>query len=457
MGLPVTLLALSHHKITSHSHSSALTLGQTLRTRAGAIALSALPLLVAGCRAVTLAFGSDIANARLNADGVLSALEQRYTGVVRTAKFANARMRIARYAMAPSKLETDSTLWTSRSGTSGATRELMLDASMVNGHYTFVARPGVPAPQRIGDSRHIIRLSPLAEDEYQWSTDVDHNVGNMPAARATDVFTALFASAERPAATIRNDYRLSFPRTTAAAGRLFVLDSLATAAQPDGSTLVNVQILLDADRLRPSHPAMAKYVDKYVSSSRYQFRLTDNAGAEWFNVNADNGNRVKLRFRSRNGVLQPIAGAARAMPDSLQIAVTALAKISLFTVGVTGMQGSFVHVHGANERGWILRFRKEPEWHLPLASRHLLQGPLRRPFERDGILLRLGFQSSPGMATMLYREFNIAVEESAIMRFIGNLGFTAMNDYSGGVEAEENRFLTELFAAMRADVKAIGS
>ncbi|MEP6778924.1 MAG: hypothetical protein ABJC26_03480 [Gemmatimonadaceae bacterium] len=409
------------------------------------------------CKAITLAYGPDLASAVVNADGVLSALEQRYSHVVRTPKFANAQSRIGRYALAPSKLENDTSLWTGRSGSTGATRELMLDASMVNGQYTFVARAGVPAPQHIGDSRHIIRLSPLGEDEYQWSTDVDHNVGTMPASRATDVFTAMFASAERSAPALRADYHAAFPKTTQAVGRLFVLDSVTTVAQPDGSTLVNLQIFLDADRLRPTNPAMAKYVDKYVSSSKYQLKLSDNSGVEWLNINAVKGERVAIRFRSHNGVLQPILGAARAMPDTLQITIDALVKISLFTVGVTDMKGKFVHVHTPTDRGWLMRFQKEPDWHLPLVSRQLLRSPLRRPFEQNGILVRLGFRSTPGQATMLYRDFDIAVAESAIMRFIGNLGFTAMNDYAGTVEKEENRFLMEMFAAMRADVKALGS
>jgi hypothetical protein len=412
-------------------------------------------LELASCKAATVAYGPDIVTAKANADGVLSALEQRYTGVVRTAKFANSRMRIARYALTPSKIENDTAIWTGRSGSTGATRELNVDASLQNGQYTFTARANAPYPQHIGDSRHAIRLSPLAEDEYQWATDVDHNVGSIPPARAGDVFTAWLASAERPAAALRADYRTAFPRTTAALGRLFVLDSIVTTTQPDGSTLVTVQLLLDANRLRASHPGIAKYVDKYVSTSKYRFRLTDKAGAEWFDANAQSGERIVLRFRTHNGALQPIIGAARTMPDTLQINVDALAKIMVFTVGVSEMQGTFVQVRTPADRGWLMRFQKEPEWHLPLAARQLLRSPLRRPFAGSGMLFRIGFRDAPNRSTDLYRKFDIAVQESAIMRFIGTLGFTAMNDYAGDVEQDENRFLQEMFAAMRADVKAL--
>jgi hypothetical protein len=203
---------------------------------------------------------------------------------------------------------------------------------------------------------------------------------------------------------------------------------------------------------------MAKYVDKYVSSSRYRFRLTDQAGGEWLDARADRGDRIVLRFRSHNGALQPIAGVARAMPDTLQVNVDAYAKLLIFTVGVSALQGTFVHIKSPNERGWLMRFQKEPEYHLPLAAATLLKSPLRRPFQGSGVLFRIGLRAGGANgSTTLYRKLDVAVQESAIMRFIGNLGFTAMSDYSGGVEAEENRFLQEMFVAMRADVRALGS
>jgi hypothetical protein len=414
-----------------------------------------LPLvlpLIASCKAASLAYGPDPATARANADGVFSALERRYTKVTRDPKSSNARMRIARYALTPSKIDSDSAVW---SGRSGFTRELVIEGTTQSTGYTFAVNHGMGLPRLVGDSRHIMRLSPLGEDEYQWATDVDHNVGVMTPVRAGAVFTALLASAERAPTSIRSDYRAAFPRTMQAVGRLFVLDSVATQSQSDGSTIVTMHVFLDANKLRATNAMMAKYVDKYVGNAKYRLRLTDAAGVEWFDANAEKAERVVLRFRSKNGALQPLTGAARPMPDTLQIDVDAQAKFGLFTVGVTDMIGSFVQVRTPNERGWLMRFQKEPEWHLPLATKQLIRSPLRRPFQGSGILFRIGFRNSPNAPTMLYRKFDVAVRESAIMRFLGSLGFTAMSDYAGGVEAEENRFLAEMFAAMRADVKAL--
>lgn len=406
------------------------------------------------CRGVVLAYGGDAASARANADAFASAVEQRFTNVVRAPKFANARLRLGRYAMAPSKLVNDSTLWTSaRSGRVGPERDLELFASLIDGRYTFVTRPGVVAPVRVGDERHVIRLASLGSDDWRWGTEVDHAIGKLPPARLDDVARALFGSAERSAAVVRSDYRTAFPRTSAALGRLFTIDSLNTAPQADGSTLVSMHVLTSSNGLMAGFPAFAKYIDKYIAPARYRFRLTDRTGAEWFDAQGAKS-RLVIRFRSRNGELQPFAGAARRMPDSLLINVDALAKIGFFTVGVTAMQGDFVHVSTGWERAWAMRFTRDPEWHLPLIAERLLRTPLERPFEGTGATFRMYVRTGTDGVSLLGRSLDVAVRESAIMRFLGNLGFTAMSDYAGTVEEQENRFIAEVFRAMRADIKA---
>ncbi len=418
--------------------------------------LAPLPVLSA-CRNVVSAYGADAATARTHADALAAAIEQRFTHVVRAPKFANARMRLGRFALAPSKLVNDTSLWTSmRAKSTGPERDLELGAGMTTGgQYAFTAHPRVPPPARTGDERHLIRLTALGDDDWQWSTEVDHAVGGLPPARADDIARALFASAERPAAAVRLDYRTAFPRTAQALGRMFTVDSIESRAQSDGSYLVALHILTSGDGLEASFPAFAKYVNKYVEPTRYRFRLTDRGGAEWFDANAMQ-KRLVIRFRSHGGELQPLTGPARRMPDSLIIHVDALAKFGLFTVGVTRMQGEFVHMESAGDRAWAMRFTKDPEWHLPLIAERLLRSPLQRPFQGRGMVFRVGFRNGPEGQTLFARTFDVAVRESAIMRFLGNLGFTAMSDYAGKVEEQENRFIAEAFAAMRADIRAIG-
>jgi len=119
------------------------------------------------------------------------------------------------------------------------------------------------------------------------------------------------------------------------------------------------------------------------------------------------------------------------------------------------MQGEFVHVNTPNDRAWAMRFTTEPEWHLPLFTERMLQTPLKRPFEGKGITFRLGVNTGTQGQSILNRQFDVAIRESAIVRFLGNLGFTAMSDFAGAAEAEENRFLAEAMKAMREDIGAM--
>ncbi len=403
----------------------------------------------------TLAYGPDEAAAKANFDALAASIEYRFSRVTRTPKFETARMRLGRYAFAPSKLANDSAMWTSmRSTRTGAERDLEVHGGLTGGQYLFTARQAVPIPAKLGDGRHLISLEQLGESDWIWRTKVDHAVGTMAPSRADDIARALFMSAERPAAAMRADYRAAFPRTTQALGRLLTIDSIASTPHADGSTQVTMQITVSGDRLKRGFPAFARYIEKYVEPARYRFRLSDRAGSDWFDAEARD-QLLTVRFRTHDGHLQPLLGPARRMPDTLALHVDALAKISLFTVGVTGMQGQFVHVKNARERGWAMRFTKDPEWHLPLIAERLLRTPLRRPFEGNGMVFTLGLRSGAQGQTLLGRNFDVAVRESAIMRFLGNLGFTAMSEFAGAVEVEENRFFAEAMAAMRADVKAL--
>ena len=420
------------------------------------LAVGGTVVLLAGCRAAAIAYGPDAVSARANADGLASAIEQRFTRVVRHPKFSNARMRMGRYALAPSKLVGDTALWTGSRAVRGVTeRSLEVSGSLVGGQYTFAPRAPSSTPARTGDSRHVLHLTHIDKGgDWQWSTLVENAVGPVAPEQMADVMRALFASAERSAPAIRSDYRSAFPRTAVAFGRMVQVDSISTVAQSDGSTSVMLRLAVSDAGLRSGFPELAKYVRKYYAPARYRFRVRDAGGAEWFDIEAAKS-VIVLRFRSRRGELQPLIGSQRSMPDTLALHIEGSAKIGMFTVGASKLIGEFVHVHTPTQRAWAMRFTKEPEWDLPFLAEQLLHTPLKHPFDGPGVQFSLGFVRAGSGQTVLTRTTTLAVRESAIMRFLGNLGFTAMSDYAGKVEEEENRFLAEGFAAMRADVASL--
>lgn len=415
--------------------------------------IGALVAGAAGCRAIAPAFGPSPAAARANGEAFFGAVADRFTRVQRAPKFESGRMRLGRYAMSPSKIWGDTGIWTS-SGVDSS-RTLVVGGALQGGRYLFTPLPEAGLPRRTGDSRHVIRLRMRGDGEYEWSTSVEHAVGEARAAEIAGVVTALLAAAEgRADRELRADYREAFPRTTAALGRLLTLDTLRTQHHADGSTTVSLGASLHPERLRATMPALAAYVEKYLVPARYHLVLADPQGGRWLDAVARN-KVLTLRVRTRDGALLPLEGPARPMPEHLELRADAFAKVMIFTVGVTNLVADFSFVRGPRERGWVMRWEREPEWHLPLAVRHLIRAPLRRPFERGGSVLRITVRDSGGAQTQLTRHARTTVKESAILRWMGSLGFTAMRDYAGKTEEEENRFLAEAFDALRLDLRAL--
>jgi hypothetical protein len=165
---------------------------------------------------------------------------------------------------------------------------------------------------------------------------------------------------------------------------------------------------------------------------------------------------MAVRLRSRGGRLVSLDGAGTPMPDSLLLRLDASAKYRLFRVGFNNLVGDFTIERSEHERAWQFRFRREPGWRFPLAADKLIRNPLRRPFQGRGVEMRLGVRDDLGPQTLSVRYTRLAVNESAIMRWLGNLGATAFGEFSGRTELEENLFLYEMFAALREDVAALG-
>jgi hypothetical protein len=160
--------------------------------------------------------------------------------------------------------------------------------------------------------------------------------------------------------------------------------------------------------------------------------------------------------RTLDGRLVPVAGSFTQMPDSLMLHGEIFTmKVSRFTVGVRHYRADFIVDRDPHERAWAIVSRHEPQWILPLFTERVLRTPLRRPFQGNGALFRIGVRDSSGAQTLLTRRLHLEVQESFILRFIGRLGAIAVGDFTGDVEREENAWLRELFEAVVADIREL--
>ena len=409
-------------------------------------------MLTAVCRGMPNSLGPDRRSARAHADAMFDGLATRFDNVQRAPKFFQARSKLGRYALSPSGVYGDTSVWTA-SG-SDSTRTLTLSGTHTPTGYLFTPRPSVAVPSVTGDSRHVIRLRRTGESEYQWDTMVDHAIGGVRANEIATALTAFVAAPEQAgSARIRGETQALFPQTTRVLGELFSLDTIRVSPFADGSAGVLVRFHMDPGRIEKTRPNFSKYLDKYVSPARYRLRLQDGRGAVWLDaVGSDNAFAVS--YRVRDGEMLALAGPPRALPDSLQVAIDFSAKFMIFRVGISSLVGDFAFVRSADERGWMVHFRHEPDWHFPLAVNNLIRTSLRRPFAGEGITVRVSIRDRQGPQALLSRQAGVAVQESAIVRWLGGLGNSAMSDFAGRAEAEENRYVYEVLSALRADFVA---
>ena len=424
------------------------------KTLRQALAAATVIAALSACRDVAPALGTNAAAARANADGLFGGIAQRFTNVQRTPKFTGARGKLGKNALTPSGIYNDTSVWTAIGPDS--VRAITIDGEFSGNRYLFSARPWpTTPPNEAGDSRHYIRLRRLNENVFEWVTNVDIAAGSIKSDEFANVISRLMGSAEgRTPADLRADYRTSFPRTTAALGRLFSLDTLRTVRDNEGATTVLLGIRLDPTGIRATMPDFAKYLDKYATPSKYRAVVTDKRGGRWVEFSGAD-NYMTLRVRSIKGHFAPLNGPVRPIPSDLQLTSDFTTKILFFTVGYRQLIGDVTVINSDRERGWFMRFTREPDWRLPSAVSVMIHTPLRRPFEGNGATFRLVLRDNPGGQSIIARHTTTVVQESAILRFLGRLGSTAMGDFVGKSEVQENRFSAEVFNALRLDIRAL--
>lgn len=425
------------------------TYSSALKTIFAAAAVAA----TGACRDATTAFGPTTSSARNNAEQLYGGIAHRFTNVERNPKFRIARGKLGKNALTPSVIYNDTSVWTAMN--SDNSRTVTVEGEFGNNKYVFSAKPTTTAANEPGDSRHTMVLRKISDDQYDWFTNVEIAAGSVTANDLKNVLSAWMKSAERRSPSVlRDDYRSSAPRATASLGRLFSLDSLRVTNDPDGATTIYLGIKLSPSKLRPVMPAFADYLDKYAKESKYKSVVLDKRGTRWIEL-AGEKNFMTLKLRSINGHFAPLSGALRPIPDDLLIDSEFTTKILLFHVGFRKFIGNVTVIDGEHERGWFIRFTKEPDWKLPPVVGTLIKTPLRRPFEKDGIMFRLALQDAPGRQSIIARRTSATVQESAILRFLNRLSGTAMGDFVGKAETEENRFSAEVFSALKADARAL--
>ena len=427
--------------------------GRVWRLAAAAAAIAAFNAAGACAPAAAEPLGDSPSVARANTHDFFGALAARLGPLTRSDRLKMIRPRYVRGSLIPSRVYDDTAVWTA---SAGATRTVVIAGGPAPDYrYLLDVRAEAATPRHVGDSRHIMHLRALGKSAYEWRSIDELAVGGATPAGLDAMRQRLLASAEgRSGAELRALWQHGLPRTTRALGRLFAVDTVTTVVLPDRSTAVNVVISIDPRRVANDLPDFGKWVDKNIGTSRYRMRLEDHHGVP-YGVVALGDRSVRIRLRTRDGILQPLAGPLRAgAVDSLRMRVDLSMKSMMFTVGANNLLVDLVPIRTTTERGYTLHYRHEPDWRFPFAVEHLMRDALRRPFAGEGTSTRIVARTEPDGHTLIARDFRMEVQESGIVRWLSSLGNAAMSDVTTRVEQQKDRFVADALAAFGADLAA---
>lgn len=403
-----------------------------------------------GCKSVPPRFAGDPARARLTADGLFGSVVTRFDRVFRDSKVLTARRAISRALLTPSRIFGDTTIWTS--SPNATTRHAEWRGIAEPQRYHFMAGQARAPLARAGESYHDFQLRKTGNDIFEWTEDAHFGVGEATPAAIAGIPTAWLAAGERAdTAAIRADIHSAFARSTEAWGRLVSLDRIATSRDASGAWTQSWTMRLRPERAKIAYPAFANWLVKFVGPLRLRLKLHD-ATRTWFDVTVRDG-VMTVRTRTRDGNLLPLEGGNAAMPDSVALYADMSAKFSMFRIGFQKLTGAFLTIRRPEERGWMMRFRKEPDWELPLLAEQMLNTPLKRPFLGEGSYFRIVAQrESDGPQTFISRRILLTVQESAILRFISKLANRGVEAYiAEGADRDLSRFMMHAFGALQAD------
>ena len=423
-------------------------------SRALSVILPGAIVLAAACAETFRTIAASPAISESQADQLFTAIANRFDDVEIGPRYDFSRVKLGQSALVPSRIFDDTLVWESRPTPS--VRLLAVSGELTGGRYRVERQRTLTAATRLGDTRHTIALEQLAPNAYRWETNVDLAIGTITSDGVAAMVSALFRSPEgRTDRELRDDYAAAFPRTSAAFGRGFAIDSLRVLPGALGTTNVSVSLGFHPETMRAAFPAFASYLDKYLGPAKYHLLMTDPAGVPLFEV-LGRDRMMTARYRLQHGKLVSLLGNPRPWPDTLRLNVDVSLKVKLFTVGFHKLATDFVMAKSAHESSWTVVAQREPEWDLPLITERLIRSPLHRPFEGAGSMFGVSVRDSSGAQTLFTRRGRLEVQESTIMRFLGSLGGHMMGDLDKRVEADEDRFIRDGFRALAADLHVVG-
>jgi hypothetical protein len=407
-----------------------------------------------GCRQAE----RDLAGGPAGADGpkaLVEALADRFGPIDREPAFDELRPRLAHAAFVPSRIFDDPVAWTARGE---GWRAVEFEGYAAGGTYRIGVRLHAPSPGVPSGYRGRVRLERLSGGRFEWSVDEELAVGRVRPSDLTAALEALLRGAEASSeAEARAAIAAALPRASSRLGLLLRLETLELRRDAHGATAVRIAVRLTPDGLGGLAPRYAAFIRKYATPIRMRLLVADPAGAAWWSLEASD-NLWTLRLRAWDGSLVPLDGpSGRRVPPLLRATIDYSTRMGRYKVGASRLVADVGLTRTAVDKGFSARFLQEPDWELPFLVESLLHGPLRFPFEEQGSEASWAARETSEAGTRFVRHYRARVRETWILRWLGGMTSTAVDEFRRGAEAEADRFHRECLLALRDDLAALAA
>jgi hypothetical protein len=382
----------------------------------------------------------------------VEALADRFGPIDREPAFDALRPRLARAALVPSRVFDDATAWTSRAD---AWRAVEFEGYRAGSAYRIGVRAHAATPAVPGGYRGRVRLERVAGGRFEWTVDEELAVGGVRPSDLAAAHDAVFRGAEASSeGAARAAIAAALPRASSRLGLLLRLETLDLRRDAHGATAVRLGVRLTPDGISGFAPGYAAFVRKYATPIRMRLVVADTAGVAWWSLEAAD-NLWTLRLRVRDGDLVPLDGPAdRRIPPLLRATADYSTQMGRYKVGASALVAEVALNRTDAEKGFSARFLQEPDWQLPFLVETLIGGPLHFPFEGEGSEAGWAARESPA-GTRFVRHYRVRVRETWILRWLGGMTSTAVDEFRRGAEAEADRFHRECLLALRDDLAAL--
>lgn len=401
-----------------------------------------------GCGEVARSVGQNREQAAIVIDQFLYSARVRFGPVTPTDSYQHARRRIAASALTPSRLFRDSTIWT---GFDGESRDLVYGGAMTRGGYRLGLADDVDMDIP-GAYRRTTRLRRLDSEIFRWSIRDELTIGSMTPEQIGGGWKAFLDQiGAGDGNALERSFRMEADSSYAVMSALLTLESLQTMDSPGGGQLATFRVALDPRRLGERYPLFGRYLRRYLDPTRINLTFEDPRG-RLLAVAALASDTASISVRAADGRLAPLDGSAYQRVDTLRVKGDLRTSFGIVGVGAEEIGATAILETGPSAIWITLHFDQEPDWRFPPLVERLLRTSLARPFEADGAIFRLGI-TRRGNHTAFVREYELVVEESTIVRWLGSLGSSLVGDFRDGAEEEFDRFNGEILDALRVDVK----